>query len=99
MALLAELIGRLRESYSGGPQKFEVLKVFLVPSGQTVSYENVAARLGLSVPAVKTLVHRLRQQYKALLRREVARTVTDPAEVDGEIRYLCEVVVAAGGRI
>jgi RNA polymerase sigma-70 factor (ECF subfamily) len=99
MALLTELLRRLRESYSDEPQKFDVLKVFLVPTDSTVSYESAAVRLGLSVPAVKTSVHRLRQQYKALLRREVARTVSDPAEVDEEIRYLCEVVVAAGGQI
>ena len=99
MALLSELMRHLQEIYSDEPQKFEVLKVFLVPTGPAVSYESAAVRLGLSVPAVKTSVHRLRQQYKTLLRREVARTVSDPAEVDEEIRYLCEVVVAAGGRI
>lgn len=97
--LLNELMKRLEESYADEAQKFEVLRVYLVPTGPAPSYENAAAKLGLSVPAVKTSIHRLRHQYKTLLRREVARTVSDPTEVDEEIRYLCEVVVAAGGRI
>lgn len=97
--LLNELMKHLEESYADQAQKFEVLKVFLVPTDATPSYENAAAKLGLSVPAVKTFIHRLRHQYKTLLRREVARTVSDPTEVDEEIRYLCDVVVAAGGRI
>ncbi|MGA8658106.1 MAG: sigma-70 family RNA polymerase sigma factor [Chthoniobacterales bacterium] len=99
LALLNELMKRLQESYADEGQKFDVLKVFLLPTGPAPSYENAAVKLGLSVPAVKTSIHRLRQEYKALLRREVARTVSDPAEVDEEIRYLCEVVVAAGGQI
>ena len=97
--LLNELMKRLEESYAGDAQKFEVLKVFLVPTGPAPSYEDAAAKLGLSVPAVKTSIHRLRHQYKTLLRREVARTVSDLTEVDEEMRYLCEVVVAAGSRI
>jgi hypothetical protein len=86
-----------RKRYASKPQIFEVLKVFLVPSKQTTSYEEVAAKLSVSVPGVKTLIHRLRQQYTSLLRQEVARTLSDPAEVDQEIHYLCDVRVKAGG--
>ena len=33
-------------------------------------------------------LHRLRRRYGVLLRREIAATVDDPAEVDDEIRAL-----------
>jgi hypothetical protein len=55
--------------------------------------------LGVGVPAVKTLVHRLRKQYTTILHQEVGRTVSDPSEVDREIYALCDSLVAAEDRI
>ena len=51
--------------------------------------------LGVGEAAVKTLIHRLRQQYSVALRCEVARTVSEPAAIDQEIHLLCEALVAA----
>jgi len=36
--------------------------------------------------------HRLRQRYGELLRAEVAQTVSTPAEVNEELRYLVSVI-------
>ena len=57
---------------------FEALKPFMDPINNKVSlsYEQVANELQVSVGAVKTLIHRLRKRYSALLREEVGRTVT-----------------------
>jgi hypothetical protein len=62
-------------------------------------YEEAANRLQVSTDAVKTLIHRMRKRYIALLREEVGRTVSDPAEIDKEIHALCEALVASGGRV
>jgi hypothetical protein len=51
------------------------------------------------VSSVKTLIHRLRKRFASILRKEVARTVSDPAEVDGEIHALCDALIAAEGRL
>ena len=48
----------------------------------------MADALGLSLGALKTIIHRLCGRYLALLREEVARTVAAPGEVDEELRYL-----------
>jgi RNA polymerase sigma-70 factor (ECF subfamily) len=80
---------------------FETLKGFL-PSGSTKelsSYHDAAVMLGVSEAAVKTLIHRLRQQYSVALRCEVARTVSEPAAIDGEIHLLCEALVASEGHL
>jgi hypothetical protein len=37
-------------------------------------------------------VHRLRKRFCAVLREEVARTVTDASDVDAEIRWLLTTV-------
>jgi hypothetical protein len=48
----------------------------------------VAAKLDMSDTALRTAVHRLRGRYAELLREEIAATIVDPAEVEGEIRFL-----------
>jgi hypothetical protein len=45
-------------------------------------------RLGLSLGAIKTAIHRMRNRYRALLREEVAHTVATAAEVEDELRCL-----------
>jgi RNA polymerase sigma factor (sigma-70 family) len=103
MTLLAEALNRLRHEYAtqGKTSTFEALNVFLDPvnSKAPPSYEEVANRLQVSTGAVKTLIHRLRKRYTALLREEVGRTVSDPAEIDEEIPALCEALIASEGRL
>jgi RNA polymerase sigma-70 factor (ECF subfamily) len=60
-----------------------------------VSYSTFARILGLQEAAVKNLVHRLRERYRALLREEVAETVGGANEIDDELRYLCAALSAA----
>ena len=63
------------------------------------SFDEVANRLQVTTGAVKTLIHRLRKRYTALLREEVGRTVSDPAKIDEEIHALCDALVASEGRL
>jgi hypothetical protein len=42
---------------------------------------------------------RLRKRYSTLLREEIGRTVSDSAEIDEEIRTLCEALIASEGRL
>jgi DNA-directed RNA polymerase specialized sigma24 family protein len=66
---------------------FEALQGFLL-GREDASYQQVADALSLSLGALKTIIHRLRGRYRALLREEVARTVAAPTEIDEELRYL-----------
>ena len=55
---------------------FEALQGFL-PGGQgSVSRAELAAKRGVSVGAIDVAVHRLRQRFGALLREQVAQTVS-----------------------
>jgi RNA polymerase sigma factor (sigma-70 family) len=86
---------------TGKGDSFLTLKCFLGEDGSRakVSYEEAAQSLGIGVPSVKTLIHRLRQRHAQLVREEVERTVSEPAEVDAEVHALCEALIAAEGRI
>ena len=103
MTVLDEAMRRLDEDYTsrGKAATFKALKAFLDPlnSKSPPSYEQAAAALRIGMSAVKTLIHRMRKQYTTLLRDEVYCTVCDPAEVDDEIRALCEAVIASEGRL
>ena len=104
VTLLSRAMTLLGDEYAaqGKSSTFETLKVFLRIGGDaksSPSYEEAAGVLGVGVGAVKTLIHRLRKRYSANLRQEVGRTVSDPADIDGEIHALCEALIAAEGRI
>lgn len=83
-------LDELRGDYArrGQGHVFARLQPFLggdVPGG---SYAPAAAELGMSESAVKVAVHRLRQRYRELLRRQILQTVASPDEVDEEVRHL-----------
>jgi RNA polymerase sigma-70 factor (ECF subfamily) len=90
LTLLDCVLRRLRREYvqSGREKLFEALKSTLTEANRSVRYADIAGTLGTSEGAVKVAVHRLRQQYRDLLRAEIAQTVASPAEVEDELRSL-----------
>jgi RNA polymerase sigma-70 factor (ECF subfamily) len=81
-------MGRLRTESDGRGKAalFDAIKGCLV--GEAPSSREIADRLGMSEGAVKVAVHRLRQRFREILRTEIAQTVSDPSEVDDEMRQL-----------
>jgi DNA-directed RNA polymerase specialized sigma24 family protein len=79
---------RLRNEFieSGHQTLVHSLYPFLVERGENL--ELVAAKLKMTVNAVRVAIHRLRLRYGELLRAEVAQTVPSPDQVDEELRYL-----------
>jgi RNA polymerase sigma-70 factor (ECF subfamily) len=77
---------RAESETSGKGEQFEALKGSLI--GEEPARSETAARLGMTVGAVKVAVHRLRQRYRELLRAEIAETVSDPSDINDEMRYL-----------
>lgn len=71
---------------------FDKLRAFLTGQGHGATYAEVAAELGVSEGVVKTKVHRLRKKYGELLRQEIAKTVESEKDVEGELRYLLEII-------
>ena len=71
----------------GKERLFDGLLSFLTSDGRETSYQAAADQLGLPLSAIKTNVHRMRRDYRAKLREEIARTVSAPDEVDDELHY------------
>jgi hypothetical protein len=79
----------------GKTQLFEQLKSFLIGGSVLPSYDEASTLTGLPAATIKTHVHRLRLRYREIVRREIARTVSAPHEIDEELRYLCNVLAEA----
>ena len=79
---------KLEFTNKGKAAEFEQLQVLLTGKNEEFSYEQAATNLGMSDAAVRQLTHRLRKRYRELLRAEVADTVADEEEIEGEIRSL-----------
>jgi RNA polymerase sigma factor (sigma-70 family) len=94
LTLLEKVLERLRHEYAlaGKAELYEELKECLTGCKASARYAELGTRLGLSEGAVKVAVHRLRQRYRALLRQEIAQTVSSPAEIEDEIRHIIAVL-------
>jgi RNA polymerase sigma-70 factor (ECF subfamily) len=90
LTLLGRVVDELRREYdeAGKAATFEALLGVLAGDPDVPSYAAVAARLGTTEGAARVAAHRLRRRYGELLRREIASTLAEPAEVDDEIRDL-----------
>jgi len=90
LALLDLVFARLRDEWAaaGKLALFERLKPLLPGRSPDLSYAALADELGISEGAVKVAVHRLRRRYRALLTDEIAQTVSDPDDLDDELRQL-----------
>lgn len=91
LTVLERTMERLRAGYDDQTGRFEPLKQCLTGDNPE-RYAEIAATLGITPAAVKAAVHRLRQRYGLLLREEIAETVSNPVEVDEELRHLLGVV-------
>jgi RNA polymerase sigma-70 factor (ECF subfamily) len=94
LTLLERVLGKLRQEFeeAGRAAEFEKLKGYLTGDEVKVPYREVAKDLGGSETAVRTSVHRLRQRFGKLLRQEVAETVSDPDEIEDEMRHMLRVI-------
>lgn len=96
LAVIQAALERLSQRYAdmGRKDYFEALRSTIAPASQPPTYEAIAREVGTTVGAVKTAVHRLRRQYAAALREEIAATVdsdssdSDPSAIDDELQLL-----------
>jgi RNA polymerase sigma-70 factor (ECF subfamily) len=86
--LVDRVLARLKEGYAKDDKAELFLKLEPGLTGEPKPGWLSDPDLGLSEPAMRVALHRLRRKFGELLRREVAQTVSSAAEVDEEIRQL-----------
>lgn len=93
-SVLEQVLTRLRDEFNvaGYEDRFETLKIYLVEDKGSIPFSEMAGRLGITEPAVKGIVRRMRQRYREIFREEIAHTVCNPAEIDEEIRHVISIL-------
>ena len=89
LSLLERVMAKLRAQYAanGHEELFASLEAFLNHDSDE-RYSELAARMNMSVAALRMAISRMRKKYRALLRAEIAETVASPEEIDQEIAFL-----------
>lgn len=97
MTLLDQALEGLRREFAESSREpdFEALKPWLTAERGSIPYAEVAAALGVAESGARTAVHRFRKRFREHFRAAVADTVSNPADVDEEVRH----VAAALGRV
>ncbi|MBI3849347.1 MAG: sigma-70 family RNA polymerase sigma factor [Verrucomicrobia bacterium] len=90
LTLLDLTVSRLREEFAvaGKAGDFEALKTCLMAERGAIDYAAVAKRLGVNAGAARVAVHRLRKRFREVYREEISQTLSDGADLDGELRHL-----------
>jgi RNA polymerase sigma factor (sigma-70 family) len=97
-SLVRQALDRLAEecALTGKAELFRCLIPRLAATEESgVPYEEMAQQSHLTVTTLRRELVRLRARYRAILREEVRGTVGEDAEVDEELRYLCQALAAA----
>jgi len=96
MTVLERVLAQLETDYRTPKRAalFSTLKAALTGDGAAHSHATLGDRLGMSEGAIKVAIHRLRSRYRTLLRQEIAETVSDPADIEAELRDLMEALRA-----
>ena len=79
----------------GKSQWLDELRPFLAGgTANPPNQEEIAVRIGVPIATLRTWISRLRQRYRDALRAEVASTVSNPADIDDELKYLYQILVS-----
>lgn len=93
-SVMERALARLKAEFDSGTRSgpFSLVEQFFRPGAQPPGYREAAAAHGMSLPQLKTFLHRARVRYRELVREEVADTVGGPEEVEAELAELLRVL-------
>ena len=90
LTVIDRAVGRLQAEAkaSGREALFAQISGFLPVDPEPGAYDQAAAALGISRPAVAMAVHRLRLRLREQVRAEMSETLSDPRQVEEEMGEL-----------
>ncbi|MEZ5384072.1 MAG: sigma-70 family RNA polymerase sigma factor [Prosthecobacter sp.] len=90
LTVLARALSRLETEMRSEDKSvhFDILKTWLTADGDATPQNEAAAKLGMSVEAVKVAIHRLRKRFRESVKVEIAQTVSESGSVREELDAL-----------
>ncbi|MCH8217168.1 MAG: sigma-70 family RNA polymerase sigma factor [Planctomycetes bacterium] len=94
VTLLETVLVGLERRYrkEGKSEPFTILKPCLLGQSDRLPYADLSAQLGCTEGAARVMVHRLKKQYRELLREHIAHTVNSLEDIDAEMQHLRDVL-------
>ena len=91
-SLVIRAMSAVEARWGHRPDLFAALRLTVECPEDAEKYAVIAGRIGMSEGAVGKAAHDLRQQFAEEIRREVRETVAREADVEGELRYLIQLL-------
>jgi DNA-directed RNA polymerase specialized sigma24 family protein len=90
--IMERVLGTIRSEMdlAGQIKRFDILKHFLLGERGDLTLQQAANQLGTTETAIKSAVHRLRLRFRELFTQEIAETLIDPSDLEGEMRHLLQ---------
>lgn len=80
----------LEQDWHARAGDFEIIRRFFSPSDEPPAYRDAAEQYGVSIPQLKSLLHRARLRFRKLVEAEVLQTVDEGAEMENEVNSLLD---------
>lgn len=95
LGVFESALAELEREYESGARRgpLEVLRQVMA-FGEAPSYPELARAHGMSVPQLKSFVHRGRQRFRKLVLERIGDTLADPGDAESELRELLEALRA-----
>lgn len=89
-AILDNAMKNLRQEQVdlGKIESFEAIQPYISGAETQDGYAELADRLATTEGALKVAIHRLRRRCRELIREEIAQTLSNPQDIDDELRQL-----------
>jgi RNA polymerase sigma-70 factor (ECF subfamily) len=90
LTIVERALQHLRQEWeaSGRVEEFDTLKACLLGEAPAGGYAAIAGKFNTTEGAVRTSIHRLKRKFQLRLRHDIADTVSDPADVEDELKFL-----------
>ena len=87
--LIENVRTQVRAAYlaSHPAETYAAIEPHLIPDEDLAPYRELAAQLGSSEGSARLLIYRMRRKFRELIEAEIARTVSDPADIPGELAW------------
>lgn len=93
--ILSSAFAEVEREWLADPRKaaiYAVLRPYLVGQEQEERLAGHAQALGMSYDSLRQTLHRLRRRQRLAVNHAIARTVAHPAQIEEELRCLCEIL-------
>ena len=92
VALISRSMNEVQDRWENRAELFDALRLTVENPGDVENYSAVAERLGITEGAVANAASELRKQFAERFRQQVRDTVARDEDVEGEMRYLVQLL-------